>query len=120
MYSLVELDVESLLCAWHEEVGVELLAYVLQKLEAFLESFLCTSHADVLPHDVSELLVYGVDRALALDVEDTVLLCVDCLLCLIKLWEVGRETWPYLLVGEIVLYGVWEDEVTVGETLHEG
>ena len=74
----------------------------------------------MLPHDVSELLVQRVNRALALDSHQAVDFSLYALLSLCKLRQVGRETRPDGLVGEIVLDGVWQYEVSVGKTLHEG
>ena len=117
--SLVKLYVETFLGAWHEEVGVEFLAELLHELQAFLKSFLGTTHTYMLPEDVTELLVDRVNGTLTLDVEQTCKLCVNCLLCLCKLWHISRETWPDRLVSEVVLDSVREYEVTISKTLHE-
>ena len=42
------------------------------------------------------------------------------LLCLCEFRQFGRETGNGNLVGQIVLDGVRQDEVTVGQTLHQG
>ena len=120
MDGLVELDVEAFLASWNEEIGVELLTQSLEQLQAFLEAFLRATHADVLPHDVAKLLVDGVNRALALDVHQTVNLLLDSLLCFSELRQVCRETWPDSLVCKVVLDGVRQYEVAVGQSLHEG
>ena len=41
------------------------------------------------------------------------------LLCLCEFRKFGRETGNGNLVGQIVLDGVRQDEVTVGQTLHQ-
>ena len=117
--SLVELDVEPFLCSGDEEVGVELVTEFLHELETLLQTFLGTTHTNMLPHDVSELLVDRVNRTLTLDIHQTVGLCLNSLLCLCKFGQVGTEAWPYLLVSEVVLDGVRQYEVTVGQALHK-
>ncbi len=119
MDGLVELDVEAFLASRNEEVGVELLTQSLEQLQAFLQAFLRATHTDVLPHDVAKFLVDGVNRALALDVHQTVNLLLNSLLRLSEFRQVGRETRPNGLVCEVVLYGVRQYEVSVGEALHE-
>ena len=120
MDSLVELDVEAFLGSWHTHAGVELLAHVFQHCEGLLQAFGVACHAHVVPHDVVELLVDGVNAhqlrlvgLLVLDVHDAVYLGLHVLLSLHELRSVGAWLLHLNLVGEIVLHGVRNDEVTV-------
>ena len=87
--SLVKLSIETFLRTRNEEVGLKLLAQFLDQLKTLFKSFSRTAHAYMLPHDVSEFLVYGVDRAFSLDVHQPVYLCLYALLCLVKLRQVS-------------------------------
>ena len=117
--SLVELYVQAFLRSRDEEVGVEFLAELLDKLDAFLQAICRTTHTYVLPHDVAKLLVDRVNRTLTLDVHEAVDLSLNTLLCLSKLWQIGREVRPDSLVGKVVLDGVRQYEVTIGQALHK-
>ena len=119
MDSLVELDIESFLASGDEEVGVELLAELVDELDAFLETLLCTAHTYMFPEDVAEFLVERIDRTLALDVHEAVDLSLNALLGLCKLRQIGREVRPDSLVGEVVLDGVRQHEVAVCQALHK-
>ena len=116
---LVELDVETFLCARHEKVGVEFLLQFLHLGDTGLQSLGCAAHTYVFPHDVSEFLVDRVDRTLTLDVEQTCEFCIHSLLCFGKLRQVGRYFWPYSLVGKVVLNSVRQNEISVGQSLHQ-
>ena len=96
--SLVELYVQAFLRSRDEEVGVELLADLLDKLDAFLQALCCTTHTYVLPQYVAELLVDRVNRTLTLDVHEAVDLSLNTLLSLCELGQVGREVRPDSLV----------------------
>ena len=120
MDGLVELDVESFFRSGNKEVGVEFLAQFLDEFDTFFQTFGGAAHTHVLPHDVAQLLVDGVDTALALDVHQTVDLGLNGLLGSLKLRQVGGDAWPNLLVGQIVLDGVRQHEIAVGQTLHKG
>ena len=49
-----------------------------------LQTGLVAGHSDIFPHDVSEFLVDGVDRNLALDSEESVDSCLNSLLSLFE------------------------------------
>ena len=68
---------------------------------------------------MAELLVDRVNRTLTLDVHQTVDLVADSLLGSCELRQIGRNLWPYSLVSQIVLDGVRQYEVTIGQTLHQ-
>ena len=68
---------------------------------------------------MAEFLVDAVHGALTLDVQETVELGIDSLLSLGKLGQVGGDARPDGLVGEVVLDGVRQHEVAVGQALHE-
>ena len=119
MDSLVQLDVQTFLGTGDEEVLVELLADSLQELQTFLQTLLGTTHTYMLPHDVTQLLVDRVNRALTLDVHQTVNLCLNSLLGSLELGQVGRQASPQLLVGQVVLDSIGKYEVTIGQALHK-
>ena len=73
----------------------------------------------MLPHDVAKLLVDGIDRTLTLDVHQAIDLGVDRLLSLVKLGSRRRHLRPKSLVSKIILDGVRQDKVAVGQALHE-
>ena len=116
---LVQLVVHALLSARHKQVGLKLVAQFFQFGQSGLQTLLGASHADILPHDVSQFLVDAVDRALALDAHDVIQVGLYSLLGLIKLGCVGRETWHSNLVAQVVLDGVRQHKVTIGQTLHQ-
>ena len=117
---LFEFHVYAFLAAGHEEFFVERLAHLFEEVEGFFETFLGATHTHILPHDVAEFFVERVDRTLTTDVEEAVDATLHILLCGFKFGEVGREAGHGDLVGQIVLDGVGEHEVTIGKTLHEG
>ena len=88
-------------------------------LQTGLQTLSGAAHADILPHDVTQLLVDRVNGALALDVEQAVHLGIHLLLGLVELRQVGADLAPDRLVGQIVLDGVRQHEVAVGQTLHQ-
>ena len=92
--SLVKLYIETFLSSWNEEVSVELLTESLDELDTLFKTFLGTTHTYMLPKDMTELLVDRIHRTLTLDVEETCELCINCLLSLVELWHISRETWP--------------------------
>ena len=55
-----------------------------------------------------------------LDVHELVDAGADSLLSFVEFLGLGREVRHLDLIAEVVLHGVGEHEVTVGETLHEG
>ena len=116
---LVEFDVQTFLLSRNEEVRVELLTQCLQLLQTLFKTFLGSSHAHMLPHYVTEFLVDGVDRTLAVDVHQPVDFRIDGLLCLVELRTVGRNPAPESLVGKVVLDSVWQYEVAIGQSLHQ-
>ena len=117
--SLVKLHVETLLRSGDEEVGVKLFLQFLDELNTFLQAFGGAAHTHVLPHDVAKLLVDRVDRTLTLDVHQTVDFLFHALFSLFKLRQISRNTWPYILIGQIVLNRVRQYEVTIGQALHQ-
>ena len=119
MDSLVKLYVQTLLRARHEQVGIELLLQLVHLLQTCLQAFSGAAHADILPHDVTELLMDGVNRALTLNIEQAVKLCIHLLLSLVKLRTVCGNLRPNSLVSQVVLDGVRQHEVTIGQTLHQ-
>ena len=116
---LVELYVHALLSARHKEVGLKFLAQLLDFLKRRLKALLGASHAHIVPHDVAQLLVDGVHRAVAVYVHQVVEVGLHAFLGFLKLWEVGREAWHGDLVAQVVLDGVRQHEVSVGQTLHQ-
>ena len=117
--SLVELDVQTFLRSRNEQVGVELLLQLVHLLQTSLQALSGATHTHVLPHDVAEFLVDRVNGALTLDVQQTILLLINLLLSLSELRQIGRDLRPDSLVGQIVLDGVRQHEVTIGQTLHQ-
>ena len=81
----LELGVEVVGLARDVDVGPELFLDLLEFCQGVGEALLGASHADVLPHDVSEFLVDGVDGALALDAHDLGNLVLDGLLGSVEL-----------------------------------
>ena len=63
--------------------------------------------------------MYRVYRTLTLNAHQPVYLGLHTLLGLRKLGQVGRKTWPNSLVGQVVLDGVRQHKVAVGQTLHQ-
>ena len=77
------------------------------------------AHADVFPHHVAQFLVDRVNRLLTLDTHQMVNLSLYGFLCLGKFRQVCRETGNRDLVSQVVLDGVRQYEVTVGQALHQ-
>ena len=116
---LVEFDVHAFFRSRDEEVGLEFLAKFLHQFQTLLQSFLRATHTDVLPHNVAEFLMDGIDAALALDVHQAVDFIADSLLCLGKFGQIGADLAPERLVGEVVLNRVRQNEIAVGQALHQ-
>ena len=98
-----------------EEVGLELFDF----LPGGGEALFGASHAAVFPHDAAEGLVVVVDGEGALDADEVVHAGADVLLGLVEFGAFGFDFADVDLVGEVVLEGVGEDEVAVGQALHE-
>ena len=117
---LFEFLVEFGLVAGNLDVGPEFLAEFFDLLDRGLETFFITGHTAVFPHDVTELLVEGVDGLLTLDAEDLVDLVDDGLFSFVEGLVLRVDLRRLNLVREVVADRVGKDVVTVGETLHEG
>ena len=117
---LFELDVEVVLLADDLHVLPELLAERLNLGDGLFERLLRAGHADVLPHDVAQLLVDVVHRLFAVDGEQFGDLLPDALLGFVESLGVGLHLRGLNLVREVVADGVGQDEVSVGQTLHQG
>ena len=57
MDGLVEFNVQALARTWNKEVRVKFLAELVDELDALLKTFLGAPHANVLPANVTQLLV---------------------------------------------------------------
>ena len=116
---LLEFSVEVVGLARNVDIGPELFLDVLEHAESLGEALFGATHADVFPHDVTEFLVDGVNRALALNGHDLSDLVLDLFFGLV---EDGVGSWDARnldLVGQVILNGIGEYEVSVGEALHE-
>ncbi len=69
---------------------------------------------------MTQLLVDAVHRALALDAQQAVELSIDLLLGFCEFGQLGAHLRPHSLIGQVVLNGVGQHEVAVGQTLHQG
>ena len=116
---LVEFDIHAFFRSGDEEVGLEFLAKFLHQFQTLLQSFLRATHTDVLPHNVAEFLMDGIDAALALDVHQAVDFAADSLFCLGKFGQIGADLAPKRLVGEVVLNRVRQYEIAVSQALHQ-
>ena len=68
---------------------------------------------------MAQFLVYRVYRTLTLNAHQPVYFVLHTLLGLRKFGQVGRKAWPNCLVGQVVLDGVRQHKVAVGQTLHQ-
>ena len=68
---------------------------------------------------MAKFLVNRVDRALTLNIQQTILLLINLLLSLSELRQIGRNLRPNSLISQIVLDSVRQNEVTIGQTLHQ-
>ncbi len=95
---LLKLLVELILLSRNANVLVEHSLEVIDFLDGLLQSFLAAGHSNVLPHDVSELLVDRVNSLLTLDGEESVDSGLNILLSLVesRIVDVG------LRLGELV------------------
>ena len=118
--SLFEFHVNAFGGAGNEEILVERLAQGFEFGKAFLQAFGGAAHAHVFPHDVAEFLVDRIHGTLALNGEELVDACLDSIFGSLELGQVGGEAGNGDLVAEVVLNGVGQHEVTVGQALHEG
>src|SRR3712207_3465188 len=119
MDSLVEFHVQTVLRSGNEEVVIELVAYFLEQLQALLQAFLGTAHAHVFPHDVTQFLMDGVNGTLTLNIHQSVNFLLNGGLGLYELLTIGRYLGPQCLIGQVVLNGVRQHEITVGQALHQ-
>ena len=86
--SLLKFLVELVLASGHTYSLVEFLLESIDFYKGLLQTLLITGHSDILPHDVSELLVNGIHRLCSSDSKETVDSCLNSLLCLNKLRRV--------------------------------
>ena len=101
------------------DVVPELLAQLRDLGDRLRQAFAGAGHAALVPHDFAELLVEAVDGAGAIDGEQPVGAGVDLFLGLLELGLVGLDR-ARLLGGEIVGDGGRDDEVAIGQALHQG
>ena len=104
--------------AEHAHVAPELLAQTADEVDRLEQPLLGALHAAVLPHDLAELLVEGVDAALAVDLQEPGGAALDRGAGLDDGGVVGRERRERAL-GEVVADRVGQDEVAVGQALHQ-
>ena len=90
--------VELILLSWNTNILVEHSLEVVDLLDCLLQTFLAAGHAYILPHDVSQLLVDGVNSLLALDGEESVDSGLNIFLGLVE----GRVVDVGLRLGELV------------------
>ena len=105
--------------ACHVQVLPELVAERANFGDGFFQAGGCARHAAVFPHDLAQFAMEGVDGALAFDRQQfgNVLLCGSQ-----RRLGVGmrRRHFAQLRRCEIVADGVGNDEVAVGQALHQG
>ena len=87
--------------------------------ERLLEALLVARHAAVLPHDLAELAVEGVDGPLALDREQALRALGDRGLRRARPRGGRRRPASNFSRREVVADGVGDDEVAVGQALHQ-
>ena len=116
---VLERLVELLAAAGHLQVLPELLAQLRNHREAFLQALPVSGHAAALPHDLAERAVELGRGALALDPEQPLVALGHGLLGLLDLGVI-RGHGGELLPREVIADGVRDDEVAVGQALHQG
>ena len=116
---LLQLDILINSLTRNKYIGPELLLQRFQLLDSLLQALRITCHTNVLPHDVTQLTMDGINRFLTLDAHQLIDAILDSLLSLSKLRQLCAETRHLNLVGQIVLDRVGQYEVTVCQTLHQ-
>ena len=117
--SLFEFNVHTFCRTRNEEVSVEFLAEFLHLSKTSLQTFCCTAHTYIVPHDATEFLVDRIYRALTLNCEELLDTCLNCFLSCLEFGEVCREAGNCNLVRKVVLNCVGKYEVTISKTLHQ-
>ena len=117
--SFFKLNVYTFPRTWNEEVCIELFAKFADQLNAFFKSFLGTPHANVFPHDMAELFVDTVHRTLALNGKEAVDTRLHIFFYGFELGKIGRQLGPDGLVCQVVLNGIGQYKVAVGQALHQ-
>src|SRR6266404_5302818 len=86
--------------------------------ERFAQSLSVSGHATFVPEKRSELTMDGVERTIAVDAKDAVDLNAYIGLGFFEFGVIGGGPFAHL-TGEIIGKRVGQDEITVGQTLHQ-
>ena len=105
--------------AGHADVRPEFLAQRRDLLQRLFEPLLRARHAAEFPHELAEALVIVAHRLLPLVGEEALVHRGDVLFRSLELHAVGARTGAGLLRSEVVADRVRNDEITVGEALHQ-
>src|SRR5574344_69490 len=100
-------------------MSIEFLAKFLDFLQTFFKSFFRAAHAHIIPHHKTEAFVDGINADITLDIVNLVYFFLYGLLCLLKLWQICRETWNSNLVAQIILDSIRNNEISVSQSLHQ-
>src|SRR5438477_4022884 len=104
--------------ARHRHVLPELLAQLRNRLERAPQALLVPRHPDVVPHDAPELAVNLADAAAPFDREQAVDLALRAARRFPERLVIGRHL-RERRARDVVADGVRDDEVAVGEPLHQ-
>ena len=115
----LELVVERIGLARDIDVGPELFLDFVDFLDGGLQALSGTTHSYEVPHDETQLFVDAIHRAFALNGHQFLNLSLYSFLSLGKLGQVGAHARHANLVAEVVLDGVRQYEISVGQTLHQ-
>ena len=114
----LELGIAGITAAGDDDIGAELFTQLGDAFESLREAGAVAGHAAFVPDEETQLAVEAVHAALALAAEEALRLRSADFERLLKLRMLGGDA-AGLLMHEVVRDGRRDDEIAIGEALHE-